>query len=337
MQFLKLTRERVALCGLFVAVLALAGAIMALHSRPAAAQTTWQANVGSQSTDKAVQALAFLPNDITVDVGDSITWTFPTAEIHTVTFGVPPGPPPPNTTPQTCNAATSSTGQCNWDGTSLANSGQMMNGQSFTVAFSTPGNFKFLCLVHSDMTGTAHVQAAGAAYPNNQAFYTQQGQQQSSQLLAQGVQDENAETAASTSPNTVTIGAGFATSTSGGLQAVSVNRFFSSTLTASVGQTITFTALDPFEPHTFTIGADVQGPPFTPVGLTGPGKVTLTSPYPVFQQGSPTVNSGFLGARPPVPADQGETFQVTFNAPGTYQFYCTLHDDIGMTGTVVVH
>ena len=337
MGFSRLSWARIALASTFVAALALVGAFMTLHARAAVASTTWQATVGAQSSDKAIQALAFLPNDMTVDVGDTITWTFPAAEIHTLTFGVPPGPPPAFTTPQTCNAATSSTNQCAWDGTHLVTSGTMMDGQSYAVAFTTPGSFKFLCLVHSNMTGTVHVQAAGTAYPHDQTFYTQQGQQQSTQLLAQGTQDANAEQTASTSPNTVTIGAGFATSTSGGLQAVSINRFYSPTLSVNVGQTVTFTALDPFEPHTVTIGADVQGPPFTPVGLTGPGKATLSSPYPTLLQGSPTVNSGFLGARPPVPAGQGETFQLTFNAPGTYKYYCTLHDDLGMTGTVVVH
>src|SRR5256885_13988909 len=48
--------------------------------------TTWQAIAGAKSTDEGTQALAFLPNELWVHVGDSITWTFPTPEIHTVTF-----------------------------------------------------------------------------------------------------------------------------------------------------------------------------------------------------------------------------------------------------------
>jgi hypothetical protein len=39
-----------------------------------------------------VQALAFLPNEIWIHAGDSITWTFPVSEPHTVTF-LTPGPP----------------------------------------------------------------------------------------------------------------------------------------------------------------------------------------------------------------------------------------------------
>ncbi len=44
---------------------------------PAAAQGA-QATVGAQSADKGKQVLAFLPNELWVHVGDSITWTFAT-------------------------------------------------------------------------------------------------------------------------------------------------------------------------------------------------------------------------------------------------------------------
>ena len=47
---------------------------------------TWQAVAGAQSKDLGRQALAFLPNELWVQVGDSITWTFATDEVHTVTF-----------------------------------------------------------------------------------------------------------------------------------------------------------------------------------------------------------------------------------------------------------
>src|SRR5262249_38629710 len=46
----------------------------------------WFARVGAQSSDKGRQALAFLPNEIWIHAGDSITWRFDVDEIHTVTF-----------------------------------------------------------------------------------------------------------------------------------------------------------------------------------------------------------------------------------------------------------
>jgi len=78
---------------------------LALASADAA---QWNATVGAQSDDKGHQALAFLPNEIWIHTGDSITWTFDVDEIHTVTFlkahqkrppffvgGVPGSPPIP--------------------------------------------------------------------------------------------------------------------------------------------------------------------------------------------------------------------------------------------------
>ena len=49
--------------------------------------TNWQATAGAQSTDEGIQALAFLPNELWIHVGDSITWKLVTkVEPHTVTF-----------------------------------------------------------------------------------------------------------------------------------------------------------------------------------------------------------------------------------------------------------
>ena len=61
--------------------------VLAIFLAPHAAWSkTWQASAGVQTTDEGIQALAFLADELWVHVGDSITWTFPTPEIHTVTF-----------------------------------------------------------------------------------------------------------------------------------------------------------------------------------------------------------------------------------------------------------
>src|SRR5579875_2080638 len=63
----------------------------------------------------------------------------------------------------------------------------------------------------------------------------------------------------------------------------------------------------------------------TVVGTDSPGHATISS-------ASQQVNSGFLGA----PFPQGVQFRMTFTAPGTYAYYCALHDDLGMRGTITV-
>ena len=55
-------------------------------SNAAQAQQNWNATVGGQSANMSKQAVAFLPNEIWIHAGDSITWTFASGDIHTVTF-----------------------------------------------------------------------------------------------------------------------------------------------------------------------------------------------------------------------------------------------------------
>ena len=75
-------------------------ALSSIHSRPiftsflmvvvlslrGQAQRDWSATVAGQSADMAKQAIAFLPNELWIHAGDSITWTHASGDIHTVTF-----------------------------------------------------------------------------------------------------------------------------------------------------------------------------------------------------------------------------------------------------------
>jgi plastocyanin len=210
------------------------------------------------------------------------------------------------------------------------NSGRIQDGGAFTMTFPvTPGDYVYRCLLHSQMTGTLHVQAATMTPPHDQKFYDQAGRQQSNGLLTQGNQlraQEQGQTVAGPGHNAVTIGAGLVTGTAPGLlQSVSVNRFLPGNLTVRQGDTVTWSANDPATPHTVTFGVEPANP------RPAAGTPILNAPYPQLMVG-PTVNSGFLGQGQP----SGQTYSVTFNAPGTYQYYCALHDDLGMLGTVIV-
>jgi plastocyanin len=58
--------------------------LLALFVPSSALADTWQLQAGAESPDRGRQALAFLPNEIWIRAGDSIRWTFPTHERHTV-------------------------------------------------------------------------------------------------------------------------------------------------------------------------------------------------------------------------------------------------------------
>src|SRR5215472_2436208 len=149
-----------------IAPFALAVLVAGLTTNAAFAKE-WQAWVGAQSPDLGSQALAFLPNELWIHAGDSIRWMLTSTAIHTVTFLTPGQIRPPNYgpvwgVPVECPGNTPD--GASFDGSSCVNSGILGNPvtgvgglQTYSVTFPTPGNFKLVCLVHTDMTGTVHV------------------------------------------------------------------------------------------------------------------------------------------------------------------------------------
>jgi len=160
-----------------VVLLALAVAVTA----PAVnAQQNWQAKVGAETPDMARQALAFLPNELWIHAGDSVTWTFNSDEIHTVTFLVVGQAFPPF--PVGCPGF--SFGVASFDGSTCVTTPPTVKGQpNFTVSFPTAGNYKVQCLVHNTMNGVVHVLDASLPLPHNQSFYDAEAMREARNLL----------------------------------------------------------------------------------------------------------------------------------------------------------
>jgi plastocyanin len=307
----------------------LAGALIAPATLAADPPTAWQATVGAATRNQAVQANSFLPRHLSVNVGDSITWTVGSGEFHTVTFlSGAPAPAliiPTATGPQFNPAAVVPSGGPTYDGTGIVNSGILFKGQQLTLGFTTAGHFGFLCLVHAGMTGTVDVRDVGTRYPASQHRYNVVSRVARNRLLAAGRRLEARTLATARRTETVAAGTGKSTGVWG---SVAIMRFLPSRSVIHAGDTVTWINHDPETPHTITFGQDPPGGPlgaFAPSGLDGAGHATIGSP-------TTSVNSGFTGA----PFPFGTTFSATFTAPGTYQFFCALHDDLGMKGTIVV-
>jgi len=323
--------------------------VLAIFIAPPAlcATITWQSTGGTQRHDEGIQALAFLPNELWVHVGNSITWTLPTPEIHTVTFlkqdttpqqvrpprpGVPGGGCP-GTTPDGSS----------FNGSTCVTSPELVNGQTYTVTFPKAGNFKLVCLVHNNMTGVVHVLAPSELLPHDQDFYDDLALKEEAELLSDGdrLKGQGTATAQRSSRDAVTVGIGEIVATGGGSDTVSVMRFLEDSIVVRVGDTVEWTNLDPVTPHTVTFGTEPSGPPQPPsAGVTvdtdGARHAVLTSP-------AGSVHSGFLVAafqdrvllaQSPLGVTR---FRVTFTTPGTFKYFCALHDDLGMVGRVIVH
>lgn len=300
------------------------------------AQAQWHAIAGTQSSDQARQALAFLPNELWIHQGDSITWQFEAGEIHTVTF-LSTVPAPQIRPPFEVGCPGFSSDPATFDGSTCITTPPMVKGATFTVIFPAVGNFKLVCLVHPDMTAVIHVSDPSQTLPHTQAFYDWEGQKQARALLSDRDKTGNAHH----SGHQVTAGRGEISATAGGTQTLSVMRFTGDKMMIYAGQTVEWENDDPEDPHTITFGTEPQDlfDPSSNVTIDADG-----ARHAVINSTSDNVHSGFIMAAPqeriglaqsPLPLFVTR-FRITFTHPGTYPYICALHDNLGMTGEIVV-
>lgn len=312
---------------------------LSLFFLPQLMQAQWQAAVGGQSKDLGHQAMAFLPNELWIHSGESVTWTFDADEIHTVSF-LTAGQ---TRLPFPVGCPGFSPDGSIFDGSTCITTPPFVKGQTFTVNFPTTGNFKVVCLVHENMTGVVHVLDATVPLPHAQAFYDKEAQAQRASLLTDDDLGEGHERHAihpsGTGRNDVTVGTGEIVSTGGGLQNLAIMRFMKDRIVIHAGETVEWTNADPNTPHTITFGTEPADPmpPSSNVTLDADG-----ARHAVINSTSDSVASGFIVA---APADRifspqvpvGTTrMRITFPHAGVYPYICALHDVLGMTGKVVV-
>jgi plastocyanin len=313
------------------------GLLIALCLPFSALADTWQLQVGAQNGDKAHQALAFLPNEIWIHPGDSVTWTFPASEIHTVTF-LMPGQIRPNRFAGCPGVPGGVTPDFSvFDNTTCVNSGLLSNGPTYTVVFPLTGSFKLVCLAHPNMTATIHVLELNMPLPHDQGFYDQQADRERADLLS----DVMASAHNHSGSNDVTAGVGHIIGNGGGTQTATVMRFMDATKVIHVGETVEWTTAEAVTSHTITFGPEPD-----PLNQIPPsGNVTVDADgarHAIISSPADVVHSGFITQSPqdriglaqaPLSATR---FRVTFTKPGVYQYKCVLHDELGMAGEIIV-
>jgi plastocyanin len=305
--------------------------LLAVLIIPQVVQAQWNANVGAQSDDKGHQALAFLPNEIWIHAGDSITWRWGATEIHTVTFLKADQPRP--FFADGCPGF--STDPATYDGSTCVTTDPfaLKRKDSFTVIFPVAGNFKLVCLVHENMTGAVHVLALDQPLPHNQDFYDAQAKKEREAVLSDSDNTTDSE------DHAVVAGIGEVSATAGGSDTLSVYRFMEDKIQIHAGQTVQWANQDPITPHTITFGPDPADPvpPSADVTVDPDG-----ARHAIIDSTSDRTHSGFIIAAPQerlgLPqAPLGVTrFRVTFPNAGTFPYQCALHDFAGMKGVVFV-
>jgi plastocyanin len=306
--------------GLVLFALMAGGAgLMTADAPTADAAVTFKGQMGGG--EGGVSVNLFLPSQIMVHQGDTVEWSNPYEEPHTVSFGnLPPGDP---AEPHDAALATS------FDGSKPISSGFVTKGSKFSVTFTKLGAYTFVCLIHPGRKVDVFVLGPGATIPpQNDA-----SSQATKDAVASAVAAGNAAAAAVKIPaptknadgtSSYTVPTGPVVSIQGSQAGAAVMKFMVPKLQIGVGDSVTWTA-DTIVPHTVTL-VPPSGPP---AGLN-PFQ-TLVPPGPV--DGTQFLNGSFGG----VPLfNATSSFSLTFTKAGTYTYICLLHADQGMAGVIVV-
>ena len=278
--------------------------------------TAWNLAAGGSAQSEALQTADYYPNAITINAGDSITWTNTAIEPHTVSIpavgqAIPPGPPQPKV------------GGNVYDGTAFISSGFFMMGATYTVSFPRAGTYKVYCMIHQpEMVATIVVQPTGSPLPENAAAYAALGSADfaidiaaaGAAVLAFPYPSDGNVLAAGIQPGAAPLPA-----TQSSVVRFLHGKTLDGTSTVAVGTTLTWNNISQF-PHTVTFPVLGQSIP--------PGPPTRPAAGGNTYDGSTLVNSGLI---PP-----GGSFHLTMTKAGTYAYYCLFHADEGMTGTIVV-
>lgn len=96
----------------------------------------------------------FMPRDVTVKVGEAVTWKNSANDVHTVTAD-------PSRAKMKENVSLPT-------GAKPFHSGDLQPGKTFRHTFTVAGTYKYVCLTHEDkgMTGTVTVKPANTGSPN---------------------------------------------------------------------------------------------------------------------------------------------------------------------------
>jgi plastocyanin len=333
-----------------------------ISSAPAAAAPAPRTiNVAAGSGQDTSVESAFLPSVIRIRANDTVVWKVGGDELHTVSFNPPPaamapvvpipgGGPTDFMIPPEAGFPTRGPGAPveKYGGASYASSGIMSKqpaapgappNDTFTLTFDKPGAYKFVCLLHPYMEGVVVVEPSSDTTVPSQADIDAQAKAEKAGLDAQikAATDWSKKPQSAAGPANATawfVNAGLNSGDPSG----TVYDFGPKSLTIKAGDTVNWFS---YEFHTVTFNPKPPPEDFIVPKPQGAGKPPLLTinpkillPVKSSQSYDPTqyYNSGPMGEGNPA----GNVFSLTFDKPGTYEYYCAVHVQLGMKGTIIV-
>jgi plastocyanin len=300
----------------------------------------WDVQVSADDSTGTFMAQGFYPGPLIVRVGDTVTWRWASALApHTVTFNggrpdlplVVPGPGQGELTlgPAFAPVGISSPSAA-YDGTAQISSGAPEDpNATFSLTFTRPGTYGYVCSLHPGMRAEIEVREAGALLPETPAQATARGRTTAAALLDKMKADVAAYRSAHVgSIHTAVAGLGDG-------YGASYIQFAPRNLTVRRGDTVVWTMPDPFEIHTVTFTSGNPPPPLAEPRPQSSGQPLLVIPASVagpaggdVYVGQGIVNAGILG--------NGGAFVLRFDAPpGTYEYVCLIHPTMKASVTVM--
>lgn len=312
-------------------VIAMAAVFASTGQSVNAAAVSLKVRAGDGETGYTVNL--FLPEDIYLRAGDTVTWEFAWDEPHSVTFGEIAGDPSGPSNPGTAVV--------DYDGTGFVNSGLVFGSkaapQSFSMKFTKEGNFDYYCFIHPLMTGTVRVQGAGIGEQDTQVAVDARGQAAYESAIA----DLKAAAAATAAVRPLAV-TGSSAAKKYTLQISSltdrprgdVMQFFPASLNIGANDTVEFVSnvQTPHDVAFIPAGVDLNGPP--PPGLEDFDPFEDSVNYSPGKKLSPSDLSISPVVGLELPA--GTSVSFAFSAPGTYNYVCLLHVAQGMAGRINV-
>jgi plastocyanin len=347
------------------------GAAAVLAPASVAQAASWHVALGEQArppagTPKGATLDQFMPNRLTIDAGDAVT--FSSASFHTVTFlagSKPPGLFIPDPAGGKYTGVTGADGSPFFfeglmkfiynpvafgpvGGKTIPGAGPVSSGVlapngpkqkvvTATYTFPKAGSYRLVCNVHPGMKLDVVVKPKGAAVPRTPS-------QVDGDILAQQsagwAKAAALEKAAKEPANTVAAGLG---------SNVALLAYYPKVLKVKAGTTVNFVNKSSSEVHDAAFGprkfidAFMKKYDQLPQGPNSPNQVAPVLPYGTEPKGEYSLDgsnhgNGFLvtpltaGAKPvPLP----KAAAVTFTKPGTYKYFCLIHGP-DMSGTIVV-
>jgi plastocyanin len=271
--------------------------------------------------DANVAITEFMPEAVSVEVGETVTWEWQGAEPHSVTFLAPGQELPPPGSDESLFAPTPPTGP--YDGTSFVNTGLLPLSPEapppFEMTFATAGTFPYYCVIHPLMTGELTVVEAGGDADTPAEVAERRAEERDEWL-----EDGRAAKAALVDAEPKST------------EHADILAFAPTPAEAEPGDTVTFVN-NSGAPHTasfFGEGAEPINNPLDPrVGEPAPG------PSPQSLAAAGFFNTGLLPPNAPpdaAPPEAVRSFSFVVPEAGTYSYVCLLHAPSEMVGILEV-